>query len=104
MRIRENKRRRKKAFVQQALRSVQIDQNGVEEGRTLDYRLFNRCPFSRIDDKRNGIHWPGIFASFRQAADVVGDALRLDQLLAGLPAAAELTEAHPAEFYKSFRQ
>ena len=48
----------------------------------------------RVDDQRNRIHRPGALLALRIAADVVGDAVGLDELLAGLPAAAELAEAH----------
>src|SRR5438093_2711513 len=80
--------------------SVSIRRNRVELGCALDDRLFDRSPFPRVDDEGNRIHRPGILAAVGKVANVIGNAFRLDQLLAALPAAAEVTEAHSADFKK----
>ena len=50
-------------------------------------------PFCAVHHQRNGVHRPGAFLALRIAVDVVGDAVGLNELLAGLPAAAELIAA-----------
>ena len=84
--------------MKQALRTVKIDQNGIEQCSPLGDCLFDRVPFPRVNGERDRIHWPGILTAIRKVADVVRDALGLDQLPAGLCSTAELIKAHAAEF------
>src|SRR5262245_54153037 len=86
--------------MKEPLLSIQIGQNRVEQRGPLDDRLLDRCPFPRVDDEWNRIHWPGIFRAVEKVANVIGDALGLDQLLPALPAAAEVIKSHSADFDK----
>ena len=70
--------------MKEPLLSVKIRQNRVEQRGPLDDRLFDRGPFPCVDDEGNRIHRPGIFAAVGKVADVIGDALGLDQLLPAL--------------------
>src|SRR6267143_1404032 len=86
--------------MKQALRTVEIAQNGIEQSSPLGDCLFDGCPSPRVDGEGDRIHWPGILTAVRKVANVVCDALGLDQLLAGLRSTAELIKAHPAEFHE----
>ena len=87
--------------MQEPLWPVQIGENRIEQRRTLDRRLFDSCPLGSSEDERNRIHRPGILASVGET-EVIGDALRLYQLLPALPAAAQLLQAQSTNFRIKF--
>src|SRR5439155_1470130 len=89
---------RKQTFVNELLLSVQVRKDGVEQRGALDRGAFDRGPFIRFDEQRNRIHRPRVLAAVGKVPAVVRDSLRLDQLLAALPPAAEFAKTHPANF------
>ena len=87
--------------MQEPLRSIQIRENRIEQRRPLDRRLLDPRPLGNREDERNRIHRPGIFAAVGKT-EVIGDALRLYQLLPAFPPAAQLLKAQPADFRIKF--
>ena len=88
--------------MKKALLAVEVGEDRIEQRCSLNDGLLNGCPFPATDHQRNGIHRPRILTPICKVADVICDALRLDELLAGLPAPAELTKTHPADFDEKF--
>ena len=80
---------REHILAQQALRPIEIGQDGVEQRGALDDGGFDVFPLGRIDHERNRIERPGAIGAFRIAIDVVGDAVVVDQA-AALRASGEL--------------
>ena len=94
----EHHRGRKQTFVNELLLSVQVRKDGVEQRGALDRGAFDRGPFIRFDEQRNRIHRPRVLAAVGKVPAVVRDSLRLDQLLAALPPAAEFAKPHAPDF------
>src|SRR5689334_17692915 len=97
MRIRQDQGCRKEPFMKQALLAIKIGKDRIEQHCALNNGLLNGYPFISTDYQRNGIHRQRILITIGQVSDVICDALRLDELLACLPASADLTKTHPAE-------
>ena len=99
----ENQRRRKPARADEFLRAVAVGENFVQQRRALDQAGFKRAPFVRRDDERNRVQLPRPFHAARIAIDVVGDALFVDEPLAGVRAALQFRRAEFLQCAEQFR-
>ena len=68
--------------------AVAVGENLVQQRRALDQAGFERAPFVRRDDERNRVELPRTLHAARVAIDVVGDALFVDEPLAGVRSGA----------------
>ena len=95
--IGEEKLGRDESVPNQTVCAVEIRQDDVEKRRTLDDRAFDVLPFVRVDRERHEVERPGPGAASRVSVYVVGDTVRLNEPLPGLPAPRELLVAHASE-------
>ncbi len=87
----------KEAFVQEALRAVEIGEDEVEEAGALGEAGLERGPIVGIEDEGDGVEIPGAVHAGGVAVDVVGDAVVVDELAGGVPAASEFAGAEVVE-------
>ncbi len=73
-RIGEHKLVRDGAGGEQALRTVEIGEQRLEQSRTLDQRALEPAPFVGGDEKRNKIDAPGLCRTGGIGVDIVSDA------------------------------
>ena len=90
IRLPKNHRGRKPTRTDQVLRAVAVHKDFVQQRRALDQSGFERAPFFRCDDKRNGIKLPRTFHPARIAIDIVSDALFVNESLTSFVAAQQL--------------
>ena len=103
IRLGENQRRRKPARTDEFLRAVAVGENFVQQRGALDQTGFERAPFVRRDDERNRVELPRTFHAARVAIDVVGDALLVDEPLAGVRAPRQFRRAEFLQFAEQLR-
>ena len=85
------------SVVDQALGAVEVGDDGVEEAGALGEGAFDPVPFGSAEDEGDGVEVPGAVHAGGVAVDVVGDAVVVDELFGGLPAALELCGAKVVE-------
>ena len=85
----ENQVGRQQAVAQQALRSVKVGQDCVEQGRTLPHRGLNCGPFAMVQEHRHRVERPRPVGALRIAVNIVSDAVLMDQAATFLPSAGQ---------------
>ena len=95
----KNQRRGQRPRADQFLRPVTVGQDLVDERGTLHQARFQRAPFLRPYNHRNGVQLPGLFKTLRAGLviDVVSHPLLVEEAPAGFPAALEFRRAELLE-------
>ena len=93
IRLPEDHRRRQPARTDEFLRAVTVGENPVQQGRALNQARLERAPFIRRDDKRDRVQLPRPLHAARIAVNIVGDALLMNEALAGFLPALEFRRA-----------
>ena len=84
--VAEDKRGREEAFAQEALRTVEVSEDEIEECGALFEAGFDVTPFIRRDHQWHHVQFPGPIHALRIAIDVVRDAMLADDPAAVFPA------------------
>ena len=86
--VTEGQLRRDQTFGEQALRTVEVAEQGIEQSRALHDTLLNPAPLVLGDDQRQRIQCPRPIGALRIGVDVVGNAVLDDQAARELERAA----------------
>ena len=79
----------KQVLVQEALGSIEVRQEGIEQSRALSHRSFDGCPFLLIDYERHRIEWPWTVGAARILIDIISNAIFVKQAASFLPSVGE---------------
>src|SRR5208282_6677396 len=79
----------KQTLAQQALRSVKVRQQRVEQRRSLAHHGFDRRPFLLPDYERQRIERPWAIGAAKISIHIVGNAVVVEQATSFLPSASE---------------
>ena len=89
--------RRKETFVEETLWPIDVGNDEIEEFGTLGEGGLDARPLVGAEKNGDSIEIPRAVHAGRIAVDVVGDAIVVDQLLGGFPAAAKFGGAEVVE-------